>query len=118
MNLLLTPLIVVAILALCPQGHADPAPAIHYAPSENLKHIRLFTIVADADGQNMKGLGQSSFRRCCWYCSGFVLVPGTMIAIGAGGRYSIAVEPGGTGWAWGLSGQGQLGDNSFSSKMG
>jgi hypothetical protein len=58
MNLLLTPLIVVAILALCPQGHADPAPAIHYAPSENLKHIRLFTIVADADGQNMKGLGQ------------------------------------------------------------
>jgi phosphatidylserine/phosphatidylglycerophosphate/cardiolipin synthase-like enzyme len=34
------PLIVAAaIFALCPPGRADPAPAIHYAPAENLEHI-------------------------------------------------------------------------------
>lgn len=27
------------ILALCPQAQADPAPVIHYAPTENLEHI-------------------------------------------------------------------------------
>jgi alpha-tubulin suppressor-like RCC1 family protein len=43
----------------------------------------------------------------------FALVPGAMTAIGAGGRHSIAVEFNGTAWAWGLAGQGQLGDNSF-----
>jgi hypothetical protein len=26
-------------LALCPTGLAEPAPAIHYAPAENLEHI-------------------------------------------------------------------------------
>jgi phosphatidylserine/phosphatidylglycerophosphate/cardiolipin synthase-like enzyme len=28
-----------AILALYAPGHADPVPAIHYAPSENLEHV-------------------------------------------------------------------------------
>jgi phosphatidylserine/phosphatidylglycerophosphate/cardiolipin synthase-like enzyme len=28
-----------AIFALCSPGHADHAPAIHYAPAENLEHV-------------------------------------------------------------------------------
>ena len=32
-------IIAAAIFALCSPGHADPAPAIHYAPAENLEHV-------------------------------------------------------------------------------
>jgi hypothetical protein len=27
------------VFALCSQGRSDPAPTIHYAPSENLEHV-------------------------------------------------------------------------------
>jgi hypothetical protein len=39
MNLLRTSLTVAAILATFPQSRADPAPVIHYAPTENLEHV-------------------------------------------------------------------------------
>lgn len=39
MNLFRASIAVAGLLALCPQGVADPAPAIHYAPAENLEHI-------------------------------------------------------------------------------
>jgi phosphatidylserine/phosphatidylglycerophosphate/cardiolipin synthase-like enzyme len=32
------------ILALCPQGIADPAPVVHYPPAENLEHVDLSLI--------------------------------------------------------------------------
>jgi hypothetical protein len=40
-------LTVAALFALCPQGIADPAPAIHYAPAENLEHIGVALIDGD-----------------------------------------------------------------------
>ncbi len=39
MYLFLASITVAAFLALCPPVHADPAPIIHYAPSENLEHV-------------------------------------------------------------------------------
>jgi hypothetical protein len=35
---------VAAILALCSQGVADPAPIIHYAPGESLEHVDIALI--------------------------------------------------------------------------
>jgi alpha-tubulin suppressor-like RCC1 family protein len=40
----------------------------------------------------------------------FVLGLGATTAIGAGDRHSLAAESDGTAWAWGLGGQGELGD--------
>jgi hypothetical protein len=34
------------VLALCSQGRSDPAPVIHYAPTENLEHIDVALIDA------------------------------------------------------------------------
>jgi phosphatidylserine/phosphatidylglycerophosphate/cardiolipin synthase-like enzyme len=39
MNLFRTPIAAAVILALCPQGIAEPAPIVHYAPAENLEHV-------------------------------------------------------------------------------
>jgi hypothetical protein len=42
-------LTVTAFLALCPPGHADPAPIIYYAPNENLEHVDVVAQLADHD---------------------------------------------------------------------
>ena len=39
MNLFRASIRVAAILALCTPGRADPVPAVHYAPAENLEHV-------------------------------------------------------------------------------
>jgi phosphatidylserine/phosphatidylglycerophosphate/cardiolipin synthase-like enzyme len=44
MNLFRASIALAVFLALCPQAFAEPAPAIHYAPAENLEHADVVLI--------------------------------------------------------------------------
>lgn len=44
------------------------------------------------------------------------LVPSNIVAVGGGGRHSIALRSDGTVWAWGLNNYGQLGDGTMTDR--